>query len=437
MATVAGDEITEQIMKELLLDFQMAERVKHAMGEEAEDIEYVDILGLPSSVGVRDLLERVEPAVDNLAATIAQKILEVNEKPPMAVFMVGGGSRTPGLCAMLARHLGIDASKVAIGGNNYMKRLIQADDAYIGAEYATPMGIALTAAPGAGREDFSVTLNGKKFGLQSGGAVTVMELLLRGGFQYGQIMGRSGKSVTFELDGQKRTIRGQLPTLASILVGGRLAGITTPLQAGDAIEFVPAVSGADADTRIQEVVEGWDPFEVTLDDRTVQAGTLAWINGEPARTGRRIGQMDKVRVQRILTLEDLLSAQDLSAPPECILVNGNAGSPMDVLLEPGDRIEILARQPEPPARVQPEPPPMPKPAPNPAGKAVRVTLNGSRVELEPGADGSGLYFFDVLNYVDIDPANPQGNIVIRRNGKNASYIEAIQDGDEIEIYWSS
>ncbi len=46
MATVAGDEVTERVMQELLVDFSTAEQIKFAASAGTETIEYTDILGL-------------------------------------------------------------------------------------------------------------------------------------------------------------------------------------------------------------------------------------------------------------------------------------------------------------------------------------------------------------------------------------------------------
>ena len=67
--------------------------------------------------------------------------------------------------------------------------------------------------------------------------------------------------------------------------------------------------------------------------------------------------------------------------------------------------------------------------------AVQIILNGSPVLLPGKPDGTPNLFFDVLNYVEIDPDHPQGEPVIRRNERAASYIEPIHDGDRIEVYW--
>ena len=116
--------------------------------------------------------------------------------------------------ALVAKALGVDEKRVAVGGSNYMKRMVLADEQYLQAEYATPIGIAVTAITAGGGEGFAVTLNGTKLQLIGAGAMNVMEALLRGGYQYSQIMARSGESVVFEYNGERRMVRGELPTLA-------------------------------------------------------------------------------------------------------------------------------------------------------------------------------------------------------------------------------
>ena len=82
-----------------------------------------------------------------------------------------------------------------------------------------------------------------------------------------------------------------------------------------------------------------------------------------------------------------------------------------------------------------EKPQPPEPAAPQRHGAVQIILNGSPVLLPAMPDGTPNLFFDVLNYVAIDPDHPQGEPVIRRNDRAASYIEPIHDGDRIEVYW--
>ena len=61
-------------------------------------MEYEDVLGFPYEVETKEILEKIQPTVQDLARQIAQGIVGINGEAPKAVFMVGGGSRTPGLC---------------------------------------------------------------------------------------------------------------------------------------------------------------------------------------------------------------------------------------------------------------------------------------------------------------------------------------------------
>nr|WP_243151515.1 cell division FtsA domain-containing protein [Anaerotruncus colihominis] len=469
MATMAGDEITERVMREFLVDFQMAEKMKFMLSEGKELIAYCDILGFEYNIPSEELRQRILSAVEELAQMIAQQILEINGAPPMAVFMVGGGSRTPELCRLVAQNLSIDEKKVAIGGNNYMKRMVETEPQYISAEYATPIGIAISAMSAQGQENLSVVINGQRVRMMRIGAMTLLEALLRAGYQYGQIMGRSGRSVTYALDGEKKVARGGVPTLAEFEVNGRAANITTPLEAGDSVRFTPAVNGMDARPLARDTVKDFAPFAIEYNGETVQAGVYVTINGTLAEAEDEIHEADKVHVLRITTLGDLLAQTDGAL--ETTVVNG-VQCTADYILKEGDCVSAVASAaPAPPVLQQPltVPEPVPSVVPvdlqmtqaqppgpdlsvtpraqapalsqepavqeTPRHGAVQIILNGSPVLLPGKPDGTPNLFFDVLNYVEIDPDHPQGEPVIRRNERAASYIEPIHDGDRIEVYW--
>ena len=71
-------------------------------------------------------------------------------------------------------------------------------------------------------------------------------------------------------------------------------------------------------------------------------------------------------------------------------------------------------------------------APSQAGP-LRVLLNGQEVVF-PQRDAP-YEFFNLLAYTDIDPKNPQGQIVQLLNGRPASYTAVLKDGDRAEIFW--
>ena len=65
---------------------------------------------------------------------------------------------------------------------------------------------------------------------------------------------------------------------------------------------------------------------------------------------------------------------------------------------------------------------------------IIVSINGVWKTI-PLETRKKLLFYDMLNYVDIDLEKPQGNIIIKLNGEDASYTATISQGDSIEVAW--
>lgn len=448
MATVAGDEITEAIIKEYLVDFQTAEDIKLSLGRNLSEIKFHDILGVAYSVPGQEILGRIASAEEELASTICERILEVNgQAAPAAVFLVGGGSQLPGLCSLVAEKLSIDRSKVAVGSNNYMKKAVVSEEDVSGPDFATPMGIAITAMLARERDRFTVHLNGESVTLMRSGSTSVMDVLLFKGYKHSQIIGRSGKSVTFELNGEKRTVRGNLPTAATLTVGGKAASLSTPLRPGDSVEITPAVSGMDAAPVLGDVVEDWEAISVRLNGEVMPAGTVVTLNGEAAADPACVvGNQDVILVRQVRTLGEFLREYGIESAGKHLYVN-DVEREEDFELSDGDDIGVLdsprpaqAEQP-PPAPAHPLPPvsngtkmsvPLPR---RTVRRGMTISLNGEAIALLPREDGAPYQFVDMLNFVDIDPNNPQGNLVLRLNGRPASYLDMVNDGDQVEIGW--
>ena len=109
--------------------------------------------------------------------------------------------------------------------------------------------------------------------------------------------------------------------------------------------------------------------------------------------------------------------------------------------------EIPIPQEAPPPQQPPIPQQAPAPVETPAQQAenvsipvlgprsgIHITLNGEKLWLPQKPQG-GYIFLDMLNLVDIDPSKPQGNILLLLNGRNAAYLDNVENGDEIEIRW--
>ena len=437
MATVAGDEITEAIVQGCLVDFRMAERMKFALSEKADTIPYEDILGFSYEIAPEELREKVRPAVENLCSEICGRIMDINGKAPAAVFMVGGGSRMEGLCGLVAKGLSMMDNKVAVGGNNYMKRMVISEEDVSGPEFATPVGIAITAMNNRNNRKYSVTLNGRMIQIVAREPANIMELLLLNGYERNQLLGRSGKSLTFEVDGERRVIRGGRPTAATVTVNGQAASITTAVHPNDEISMEPAVTGQDAAMTVEQAVEDYREIPFRLNGQELKAGTIVTVNGNLVPSGQAIHELDVLRTRQLSTLEDLCRERRIDITCHRFTVNQTPRG-LDYVIAPEDDVRyewVAARE----ASPAPETPPVPAEQSGKGEKkaVVRIRLNGDILELPAKADNAPYLFVDMLNYVDIDPTKPQGDIVLRINGRTASYVEEVGSGDEIEIHWAS
>lgn len=440
MSTVAGDEITEQVMREFLVDFETAERLKREAGLEQNDpLRYTDILGGSYELPRAEFLGKLQTAVDQLAESIAAKVLEANGGPPTATFLVGGGSRTPGLRAAVAAALGADEKKVAVGGINYIKRSVRADEQYLSVEYATPVGIAITAIQSGDQREMTVQLNGKPVRMLNNSTLRVVDVLMRGGYEYRRIMGHSGQPLVFTLNGEAKKLRGGIPTLAHIEVNGAPAGITSPVQEGDKILFRPAEDGADAAATVAGMLgeAGGGSFTVELFGSPRQMGLRVLANGMPAGPDHQIRSGDVIETSRADTLGALLEEENLAVEVSQLALNGEACTE-EATLHEGDVISLAAAAITEEAPAEPGPVSGQPPAPV-MGRAtgmLRLSINERQMTLPPKSDGQPYQLFDLLNYVtDIDLDDPQGRAVLKKNGHEVSFLEPIGEGDRVQIYW--
>jgi cell division ATPase FtsA len=240
MATVAGDEITEAIMKKYLLDFGTAEIVKTQLGSQ-NSVRVSDILGFEKAIPQDDMLVCIKDSMAYLCREISEQICEVNGGPTSAVFLAGGGSKLAGLRELVAEHMKMDINRVAIAGNNF-KTYAFSDTCDINdPEYATPLGIAVSAGLNLITESFQITLNGSRAKLFRNNTMTVLDILMMNGFSYQDFMPRTGQKLIVQINGSQAVFYGTAGEPAVLLLNGLEAKPTNLVHAGDAIDFKPAV----------------------------------------------------------------------------------------------------------------------------------------------------------------------------------------------------
>lgn len=456
MATTAGDEITEEIIRSFLVDFNTAEELKQRCSSGEEELEFRDILGIPHKIKASEIYKKVTPAIEALAETICTAITEVNGGSPAAVFLVGGGSLIEGLPSLIAKKLGLDEARVAIGSGDFLKN-VDENGAKLGAEFVTPIGIAVTTALEQGYDFSVITVNDKKVRAFDTKQLTVFEALNLAGYKSADIMGRSGRNLTYTLNGKRVVVKGGSFTASEVYVNDRPSSVISGINQGDRIRFVPAVSGENARAVLGEAVDfsRFASGSVEFGGVKHKIGVRVLVNGTEKEKDYEIQPLDDIVTTGIITLGDLLQSLDIELDGLEYLVNGQ-GADEGYVLSDGDTIsysdgttntnETVPVQTAPelvfdevPAQTVTEPAlqevPV-QPAPVNATTApviplasddLRVTLNGKTINL-PDASANHM-LFDLLNYIDIDITKPNTELVLEINGASANFSSPLNEGD--------
>ena len=445
MATTAGDEITETVMKELLVDFNTAERLKTSSEKE---ITYQNILLTDCKITHEQLMTLIEPAARDLAKVIADEILTANAKPPQAVFLVGGGSKLEGLSELVARELEIAPSRVVTGRRELLRGIVAPEDMEVGAEHTTPFGIAISSGEGVSYDFTTITVNGKKIRALDTNRLTVFELMSFAKIKPEDMIAATGRSITITVSGEQITLRGEPAKPSEITVNGELASLNTVVTKGDEVTIIPAEKGADGTAHLSDYFDMSTvrSCTVTLFGEKKRAGRYILINGREIITDRRIWDGDEVEFVEADTLGKLLELRGIK---ESVMLNGKRVSP-DVQLQSGDVITregetvISAEKPvetpkptesEKPAESEkPEEPEKSSVSEPVASAGRRITVNGIEAEFPPREDGKPPIFLDVAAAFSDNPTELLASAqTITVNGKIARLDEEIHDGDIIVI----
>ncbi len=474
MATIAGDEITEEIIRTYLVDFNTAEQIKQKCTDSDTEIEFRDILGIPHKLKASEIYKKITPSVEALAETICSSILEVNNGAPAAVFLVGGGSLIDGLPALVAEKLGLDEARVAIGGGDFLKN-VDENGAKLGAEFVTPVGIAVTASLEQGYDFSVITVNDKRVRAFDTKQLTVFEALNLAGYKSADIMGRSGRNLTYTLNGKRVVVKGSGFAAAEVYVNDKPASVISNITQGDRIRFVPASSGENAKATLADAINYGRFASGTVEfcGAKHKLGLRVTVNGNLKDKDYEIQPLDNIETSGIVTLGDLIQSLDIELDGVEYLVNGQAADESYVLSD-GDMITysdgIAPAKPEPAPVPAPAPAPAPVPAPAPtpvpapasvpvapaqtpaapvqtstapvqaplyveATKPapvgdIRVELNGRYVTLP---ENSSHMLLDLLNHIDIDPTAPNSELILEINGEAANFSSPLKEGDRATI----
>ena len=451
MVPKAGDEITEAISKSFLLDFNVAEFIKRNI-ESNRSFKVKDILDNEREISVEEVVEVIDPVIEDITSEIASTIVELNGGSPKAVMVVGGGARVPGFIEKLREKLDLPVGRVSLKGVENLPNIEDYTGRLSGSDLVTPVGIAKSALLGKGGIFSKVYVNGvpiKLIGLS--GKYTVMQVLLQAGYDMKDVIGRVSPSIVYEVNGKVKSFKKGRERVI-IKVNGEEATTRTVVSHNDRITLEKIVEEQTEVPKIEDVVE---KVRVKISDKAVEIIPEVFVNGDLADPQSEIKDGDKIDYNTLVPVKKIRS--DLSGG-FVVYVNGEPkmvrsdvkifsdGRELfdDEFVRVGEEIEATFVNHPKVKDVVPE------------GESITVRFNGQIlripvVEYEVMSDGKVLKLDDeiydgmkivvstkkvvpivatVLSMVDLPPMRKYR---ILKNGREASFAEPVMDGDEIKL----
>jgi cell division protein FtsA len=477
MVPVAGDEITEAISDQLLLDFPFAEEAKRELYKN-DTITVTDILGFETEVRKDTLVSQISPVLDRLASSICNEIMELNNnKPPKAVMLVGGGSLTPELPKRVAEKLNLPENRVAIRGIDAIRSLTIANHIAQGPELVTPIGIAI-AAHHSPVQYKTVYVNEQPVRLFEVKKLTVGECLLAAGIKMNKLYGKPGLALIVTLNGQNVTIPGGHGDAPVILRNGAVSSLDSEIENGDQLHIEKGKDGQRAEVQIKDLIDEIPKREVTINEKNYSIEAIITCNGKVVSADNVVEDRDVIECKIPETIEDLLISLNLheviiESRPFRVNINGKETfipsfsgkvyrNGIEVKLhnsyEHKDHI-ILEKKRMPTTKEIAEVKQVM------LSHTIPISFNGENIHLQKPIsivrrnntvlaendliqDGDHIFiehrklepflFQDLFGHVDIEmPAQANGNFVLLKNGEQATFHSRLEPGDDLTIVWPS
>ncbi len=420
MVSFAGDKITEGLSNAFLLDFVTAERVKVGLNNK-ENHRFNDIVGIEYDLKTDEIVSKVDDVINELSEKVADKIVEYNGKPTSAVFCIGGGSQIPKFREYLSERLQIPKERVVVRGTETLENVKFLCEELKGPEYITPLGIGYTSYKDKEQDFLKVSVNGKPIRLFNSKELSVSDALILIGFNARRLIAKKGKSITIEINGEQKVINGDYGEPAKIMVNGKHASLDTKLNDNDSITIDEATHGNDVVVQISEIVDRGE--KLVFNGNELNLIKSISVNGEVVNGDYVLNDTDKVYIERIKNVRELLEVNDVNFDKSRVFVN-NALVDKDYILKKNDDVETRSNE----AQEIKEKNEVIKPS-----GIMEINMNGKIIELE--CRDKKPIFVEIFNHIDFDIKKSNGILVLKLNGERANYTDILNNGDVIEIYW--
>ncbi|MFC2729483.1 MAG: cell division FtsA domain-containing protein [Centipeda sp. (in: firmicutes)] len=353
MVPMAGDEITEAISREYLLDFNIAEDIKRKAAD-GQDVSFTDILGMKLSLTAEQVVTAIRPGVEHLANAIAKQILELNGEPPQAVMLVGGGALTPMMPELVAAALGIPEARVAVRQPEEVDGVAELPAELHAPDAVTPLGILKIASINT-LHFLAVWINDIEYSLFNFRELNVSDALLAAGISLRKYNGRPGMGLMITVNGERRSFPGTMGTLAQITIDGKSASLDSSIHDDCRIKLVAGENGTQPEIRLSEIIGTVDSYTVSLNGEETAVTANILINDSVPEGDPILRDGDVIVSRRERTLGEVLRAANLPPTGRRIsyTLNGearrfstqphitlnDAPAPLSTMLHEGDVIE--------------------------------------------------------------------------------------------------
>lgn len=302
MVPIAGDEITEELSGQHLLDFKVAEALKRRLGRKVKHVNYVDILGIRHSAPPADIVRGITPAVTELAQAIATQIMVLNNSVPQAILLVGGGALTPLLPEILAQIMDMPKDRVAVRRPDAIEDIQNITAEFCTPDAVTPLGILKIA--GAETLNFlNVILNEQPLRLFNLGGLTIGDALLAAGIDARSLSGRPGMGIALTINGERLFVPGSHGQPGQLSINGNPANFSDPVSEGDTIVVEKGLDGKSPIARIIDFAALPEPLSLEIEGKAFTLQPLILVNDCMVAPDAKLNDRDHVIWSPIDTIE--------------------------------------------------------------------------------------------------------------------------------------
>ncbi len=455
MIPMAGDELTEIIVQEFLVDFATAEAIKRE-STLGGDVTYEDIMGISHTVAAEEVWKLTDPIMQKIAAEVASKIKELNgDKSVSAAFVVGGGGKVHGFTDTLADQLGIVHERVALRGEEVMKNIyFDQEDVVKDSLLVTPIGICLNYYET--KNNFiMIRFNGEMMKLYDNGQLTIVDAAMQAGYTADQLFPKRGKEITFTVNGVMRMLKGTQGESAVVTMNGMACGINTRLEFNCDVTFIASTQGESGKGTILDLAEFTTEYiYFTVCGHRIKCPKFVEVNGSMEPSTYVVCQDDVIETRDFYTVGQLAEFMDVTIDNRYeILVNGRTASRDSLCYEnyvidwtstsqvaygsylPDDEDALNDLDSREGLSQGLQEAPLSTGYTNIKKEVLEmpITVNGKAMMLS----GKKEYIFaDIFNLIDFDTSAGGGRAIVTKiNGSQCGYSDILKPSDSVEVFW--